>query len=206
MSLDELVHAKAADSPDAVETEAAKGYSIAFVGTRTPISETAHQFEDQLQRLVQTFEGPVAIVLNATAALQVEAPLSILVPTGGTAEARLATEMALAVAKASGGVLTALHVFDPREDTDLLRGRARRLGMSVLVDARRLGRRSGVRVRGITTTSARPEVAIRRVVREGRYDLVVIGTSLRQGERKFLGPRTAALLRAIRTPVLLIAR
>jgi nucleotide-binding universal stress UspA family protein len=78
--------------------------------------------------------------------------------------------------------------------------------MSVLVDARRLGRRSGVRVKAITMTSARPEVAVRRVVREGRYDLVIVGTSLRQGERKLLGPRTAALLRTIRTPVLLIAR
>ncbi|RZI39108.1 universal stress protein, partial [Herbaspirillum sp. HC18] len=146
------------------------------VGIEAPISETAHRFEDQLQRLVEAFDGPVAIVLNApTSAHNLEQPLSVLVPTGGAAEARLATEMALALVRATDGDLTALHVFDPREDTELLRGRARRLGMSVLVDARRLGRRSNVRVNGMTVTSARPDVAIRRVAREGRYDLVVIG-------------------------------
>ena len=110
------------------------------------------------------------------------------------------------LAKASHGTLTALHVFDPAEDTALLRGRGRRFGMSVLVDVHRLGKRSGVAVKGLTATNAKREAEIRRAVRGGRFDLVVMGTSLRQGETKFLGPRTAALLRAIRTPVLLIAR
>jgi Kef-type K+ transport system membrane component KefB/nucleotide-binding universal stress UspA family protein len=207
MSLDELVQAKMAGSAASVETEVGKGYSIAFVGLDAPISAAANRFEDRLQRLVEAFGVPIAIVHNANAwTAKPDAPLSILVPTGGTAEARLATEMALALAKACDGTLTALHVFDPREDTDLLKGNARRLGMSVLVDARRLGRRSDVRVKGMTVTSAQPEVAIRRVARDGRYDLVVIGSSLRQGEHKFLGPRTAALLRAISKPVLLIVR
>ena len=120
--------------------------------------------------------------------------------------ARSRVLLALALAAASRGALTALHVFDPREDTLLLRGRARRLGISVLVEAHRLGKRSGVAVKGLTATSPRPETEIRRVARRGRYDLVVLGTALRHGETKFLGPRTAALLRAVRTPMLLIAR
>ena len=151
MSLQELVHAKSADADDAVEKEAAKGYSIAFVGIEQPISATANQFDDRLQRLVEAFDGPFAIVLNgARSAAKPGAPLNILVPTGGTPDARLAIEIALALAKASDGVLTALHVFDPQDDTELLRGRARRQGLSVLVDARRLGKRSGVPVKGIT--------------------------------------------------------
>ena len=51
-----------------------------------------------------------------------------------------------------------------------------------------------------------PELEIRRTVRNGEFDLVLLTTSLRQGETKFLGPRTAALLRVLRAPVLLIAR
>jgi nucleotide-binding universal stress UspA family protein len=94
-----------------------------------------------------------------------------------TPDARLATEIALALAKASDGNLTALHVFDPQDDTELLRGRARRQGLSVLVDARRLGKRSGVPVKGITLTNSRPEAAILRTARVGRYNLVVVGTS-----------------------------
>ena len=207
MSLVELVHKKSAGTNDAIGKEAAKGYSIVFVGLEHPISETAQRFEIQIQRLVETFDGPVAIVLNGTTpAIEPNSQLNILVPTGGTPDARLATEIALALTKASTGMLTALHVFDPREDADILRGRARRQGMSILVDARRLGKRSGVPVKAITTTNSSPEAVIQRVTRSGDYGLVVIGTSLRQGNTKFLGPRSAALVRTLRTPVLLIVR
>jgi Kef-type K+ transport system membrane component KefB/nucleotide-binding universal stress UspA family protein len=207
MSLGELVHSKSADGDDAIEKEATKGYSTAFVGIAHPISATANRFEGPLQGLVETFDGPLAIVLHGTrATAKLGAPLNILVPTGGTADARLATEFALALARASDGTLTALHVFDPQDDTELLRGRARRQGLSVLVDVRRLGKRSGVPVKGITMTHSRPEAAILRLARAARYDLVVIGTSLRQGDVKFLGPRSGVLVRALRCPTLLIAR
>jgi nucleotide-binding universal stress UspA family protein len=207
VSLKELVQTKVLDSEDALLKEVAKGYSIAFVGIEHPISEAERRFETQLQRLVESFDGPVAIALNGgRGAANPDVALNILVPTGGTPEARLATEVALALAKASDGTLTALHVFDPQDDSELLRGRGRRHGMSVLVDARRSGRRSGVPVKGLTVTNSRPEAEIRRATRTGRYDLLVLGTSLRQGEAKFLGPRSWALVRAIRTPVLLIAR
>ena len=201
------MHSKSADSDDAVEKEAAKGYSTAFVGIAHPISATANRFEGPLQGLVETFDGPVAIVLHgARATAELGAPLNILVPTGGTPDARLATEFALSLARASDGTLTALHVFDPQDDTELLRGRARRQGLSFLVDVRRLGKRSGVPVKGITVTHSKPEAAILRLARAGRYDLIVIGTSLRQGDAKFLGPRSGALLRALRCPTLLIAQ
>jgi nucleotide-binding universal stress UspA family protein len=88
----------------------------------------------------------------------------------------------------------------------VLRGRARRAGISLLVDAHRLGQRGGVPVKGLTATNAHPDYEIRRTLRGGRFDLVVLGTSLRQGETKFLGSRMASLLRRIRTPALVIAR
>ena len=207
LRLDDLVQTKTADTDDAVENEITKGYSIIFVGIEQPISETAQRFDGLLQRLVETFDGPIAIALNATPlSAQSNASLDILVPTGGTPDARLATEVALTLAKASGGSLTALHVFDPRDDSDLLRGRSRRQGMSILVDARRLGKRSGVPVKAVTVTNSSPEGAIRRVTRSGGFGLVVIGTSLRQGGTTFLGPRSAALVRALRSQVLLIVR
>ena len=207
LPVDDLVHAKPSRTDDAVEKETAKGYSIVFVGLEQPISKTAQRFEDQLQHLVETFTGPIAIMLNGVRPAEAAStPLNILVPTGGTPDARLATEIGLSLAKASNGSLTVLHVFDPREDTDILRGRARRQGMSILIDARRLGKRSGVTVEAVTMTNPRPEAAIRRATQSVDYDLVVIGTSLRQGNTKFLGPRSAALVRALRTPVLLIVR
>jgi Kef-type K+ transport system membrane component KefB/nucleotide-binding universal stress UspA family protein len=207
MSAEQLVQAKPAPEPETIEREIDKGYDLAFVGIDRPVAATEHRFDDRVQRLVTAFDGPVAILVNAAAAADPpESPLDILVPTSGRQESWLATEIALALAQASGGSLTALHVFDPQEDTDLLRGRARRPGMSLLVDIHRLGKRSGVAVRGLTATNTRPETEIRRAVRGGRFNLVVLGTSLRQGEAKFLGPRSSVLVRSVNTPMLLVAR
>jgi len=206
-AIEQLVQARTAGSEDAIEKEAAKGYSIAFVGIGQPISLAAPRFEEPLQGLVSAFDGPIAILLNGDRYdASSDRSLDILVPTGGSADSRLATEIALTLAAASRGTLTALHVFDPREETLLLRGRTRRLGISVLVEAHRLGKRSGVAVKELTATNSEPETEIRRVARRGRYDLIVLGTSLRQGETKFLGPRTLGLVQTLRTPVLLIAR
>jgi len=207
MSAEQLVQAKPAANGDVLEKEIVKGYDIAFVGIDRPVAESGQSFDDRVQRLVAAFDGPVAIMVNgAETAGPVDSPLDILVPTTGRQDAWLATEIALALAHASQGTLTALHVFDPQEDTELLRGRGRRAGISLLVDIHRLGKRSGVPVRGLTATNTKPETEIRRAVRGGRFNLVVLGTSLRQGETKFLGPRSAALLRVVHMPVLLIAR
>jgi len=204
---DALVVARSAGNGETLEREIARGYDIAFVGVDRPIAGNARHFEEKLQELLTKFAGPVAIAINgAGAAGPADIPLDILLPASGAQDARLATEIALSLAHASKGRITALHVFHPQDDTALLRGRARRQGMSVLVDVHRLGKRSGVPVKGLTATNIHPEAEIRRALRGGRFDLMVLGTSLRQGEAKFLGPRVANLLRVIRTPVLLIAR
>lgn len=190
---------------DALEKEIERGYDIAFVGLDRPISDAA-RFDPRLQRLVSEFQGPIAIAVNgAGAAGPADVPLDILLPAAGVRDGRLATEIALALGHASKGTVTALHVFDPQEDVALLRGRTRRLGMSVLVDIHRAGKRAGVPVKGMTATNIRPETEIRRALRGGRFDLVVLASALRQGETTFLGPRITALLHVLRTPALLIA-
>lgn len=206
-AIEQLVMERPGDRENAIEREIARGYDIAFVGIDRPIAESQLRFEDRLQKLVNSFDGPVAIAINgAGAAGPADVPLDILLPAAGTQDARLATEIAISLAAATKGNVTALHVFDPHADTAVLRGRGRRAGMSALVDVHRAGKRGGVPVKGLTATNIRPESEIRRAVRGGGYDLIVLGTSLRHGETKFLGPRTAALLRVVRTPMLLIAR
>jgi len=203
----ELVQGKPFDRDNAAETEVTKGYSIVFAGIEQPIGSTAGYFAEPLQRLVDVFDGPLAVALNGSrAATESAQPLRILVPTGGTPDAHLAMEVGLSLAKASGGTITALHVFDPLNDTQLLRGRVSPHGLSLLEDARRLGKRAGVAVDTMTVANSRPEVEIRRAARRAHYDLIVIGTSLRQGETKFLSPRSTSLARSLRTPVLLVAR
>ena len=202
----QLVQARAG-AGDAVVQEIAKGYDIAFVGVGQPLSATGPRFEEPLQGLVGAFDGPIVVVMNASARqITAGAPLDILVPADGRADTRLAVEMAVTLAGATRGSLTALHVFDPRENTLTSGGRGRRAGMSVLVDAHRLGKRAGVPVKGLTATNLRPDIEIGRAVRRGQYDLVVIGASLRQGEARFLGMRMLALVQSLPVPVLVVAR
>ena len=202
----QLVQGRRLSVEDDIESEVRKGYSIAFVGVDQPVSLTEQRFETQLERLVSAFDGPVAVLINGEALGPSTAhPRRILAPTSGRPDARLAIEIALSIAAASDGSLTVFHVFDPRADTVVLRGRSRRFGMSVLVEAHRLGKRSGVPVTGLTATNTQPEAEIRRAVARAHYDLVVLGTSLRRGETKFLGPRTSALVRSLSVPVLLVA-
>ncbi|HYX03912.1 MAG TPA: cation:proton antiporter [Reyranella sp.] len=207
LPIDQLVQTRAAQASDAIEKEVGKGYSIAWLGMARPIAPANPGFEEHLQRLVDSFDGPVAVLLNGAAAdASAGFPRTVLVPTSGGPEARLATEIALALAGASGGTVTVFHVFDPRADSLYLRSRARRVGLSVLVDAHRLGKVTGVPVKGLTATNPQPEAEIRRAVVRDGYDLVVLGTALRRGDNKFLGPRTLALARSLRRPVLLVMR
>ncbi|HEY7549618.1 MAG TPA: cation:proton antiporter [Hyphomicrobiaceae bacterium] len=204
--IDQLIQGKVSDDKDTPAKEAAKGYSIAFVGLNRPLTPAAHRFEPHLDRLLGSFDGPVAITFNG-GGWGNPRPLRILVPTAGAAHARMAAEIALALARATDGSITAFHVFDPQEDTDMLRGRLRRgLGVSVLRDVRRLAKRSEVPVEVQTAIHSRPELAIRRVAASAKFDLVVVGASLRVGERKFFGPRTASLVQDVEKPLLVVAQ
>jgi nucleotide-binding universal stress UspA family protein len=78
--------------------------------------------------------------------------------------------------------------------------------VSLLATARRVGERNDVPLKAIYVTHASPEAAIERVARVGRYDLVVVGTSLREEATKFLGPRSSALLRNLNPPTLLVTQ
>ena len=170
----QLVPARPAGNDDALEKEIAHGYDIAFVGVDRPIAPTTRHFEDRLQELVDDFDGPVAIAVNgAGAAGPADVPLDILLPTSGTQDARLATEIALALAHASKGTLTALHVFHPQDDTELLRGRARRprhVGAGRRPSPRQAQRRAGQGPDRDQRPIPRPRSAA--PLRGGRFDLV----------------------------------
>jgi Kef-type K+ transport system membrane component KefB/nucleotide-binding universal stress UspA family protein len=205
--LEDLIHMKPSGAAEGLKLEAAKGYSIVIVGIAAPLS-AEQKFDSKLASLFGSFHGPVAIAINGERLyIETGRPLNILVPTGGTSEARMATEIALAFAKATAGRLTVLHVFASQtEDNPLRGGRANRQGLSVLVDARRLGKRNGIRVDALTSVNTRPEVAIKRAAVAGGYDLIVLGASLRQGDNKFLGPGSEELVRDLTLPILLVAQ
>lgn len=207
LSPPELVLAKPAADLDTIMQESRKGYDIAFVGIERPFRLAGGGFGELLRGFIGGFDEPCAIALNAGGfKLARDAALRILVPTGGTAQAVLATEVAVALARASGGSVSVLHITDP---AGTLRGggtRTRRAAATVLGSARRLGSMGGVAVDVRSMAHSRPEQAIAETAAQGGYDLVVVGVAVRRGERKFLGPRGAALVHGISAPLLVVAQ
>ena len=77
---------------------------------------------------------------------------------------------------------------------------------SVLNAATAHARLHDVEAAQVEVSHPHPNRVIRRMARSGAFDLVVLGGELRQDSEKFLGPRTSALVRSIRVPLLLIAK
>jgi nucleotide-binding universal stress UspA family protein len=75
----------------------------------------------------------------------------------------------------------------------------------VLHQAEVLAGRHGVTAELREVIHSRPGRVIRAMSTRG-VDLVIVGANLRQDSARFLGPRTSAVIREVRVPILLIAR
>ncbi len=190
-----------ADAATGIAKEVEKGYDMLFVGiARALENKDGHTdgYANSIGEVIRTFKGAsaVAIAKGERPAEMLKQTLNILVPTTGTDYSRRAAEVAVALAKASGGTVTALHVSPPPAEADLIR-RPRELLQSGRVLVREiveLGRREGVKVNPLVKARPVPEAAILRRVRRGRHNLLVLGVKVRPGEKLFFGRRTAALL------------
>ena len=95
----------------AVSREAKKGYGLLVIGIEPSISNGG-EFHESIARLATDFSGPFAIVVarGAHRADPLGIDLDILVPVTGTSFSRRGAEVALALARAGNGSITALHV------------------------------------------------------------------------------------------------
>ncbi len=206
MSVASLIQGRNLTGEDTAGTEAAKGYDLLFAGLADPLDADSRHFTQPLAAFLETAQIPVAIALGGRSWGSGGAlPRHILAPTDGTAVARLATEIAVALARAAGSRLTVLHVIEQPGQTALLRRTLPAPEESVLHQAEVLARRHSVRAELREVVHARPGRVIRGMSRRG-IDLVVVGATLRQDGTRFLGPRTSQLIREVRTPILLVAR
>ena len=122
-----------------------------------------------------------------------ETPLRILVPVTGTRLSRHGAEVAVALAQASRGSLTALHFSSARSRTlpwhqrfgrVLAPGEAARAAIREIVE---LGEHYGLSVAGEIRVGEDPRKTILGAVRAGNHDLLVMGVSPRPGEELFFG-------------------
>jgi Kef-type K+ transport system membrane component KefB/nucleotide-binding universal stress UspA family protein len=187
---------------DAISEEAKKGYGLLFIG-REPAS-AGNQFAPQITRSAVSFGGPIAITIargeHQGTHPNPNQPLNILVPVTGTPISRQGAELAVALAQGSRGSVTALHVASHAGDGHKW---PLRLGAALATDSSAdatirdivdLGKAYGVEVKGAIRSRRTTENAIIREIRDGHYDLLVMGVSPRPGEQLFFGEVPADLL------------
>jgi Kef-type K+ transport system membrane component KefB/nucleotide-binding universal stress UspA family protein len=194
-------HIPLADAATAIKREMEKGYDMLFVGVARTLESKEGRgggYATSIADVIREFKGASAVAVSKgdRPTETLKQTLNILVPTTGTDYSRRAAEVAVALAKASGGAITALHVSPPPDVVELIR-RPRELlqsGRALVREVEALGKREGVKVVPLVKARPVPEAAILRRIRRGRHNLLVLGVKVRPGEKLFFGRRTAALL------------
>jgi Kef-type K+ transport system membrane component KefB/nucleotide-binding universal stress UspA family protein len=187
------------DPEAAIAEEAKRGYGLLIIG-REPAA-SADKFDPSITRSAQDFAGPFAVAIARGAHRDGgEGPLRILVPVTGTRISRHGAEVAVALAQASHGSLTALH-FSParpralpwhkRFGRAIAPGVAARAAIQEIVE---LGEHYGLSVTGEIRVGGNPKETILSAVRQADHDLLVMGVSPRPGEELFFGDVAGAIL------------
>ena len=191
--------------------EARRGYGVLFIG-REPASG-GDTFHEQITRSAVEFAGPFAIAIARGIDRQemVGSRLNILVPVTGTPVSRQGAELAIALAQASHGSVTALHVASGQRRS---RSWRRHIGTAlapatsadaIIREIVRLGDHYGVKVRAAVRSVRTPQEAILRQLEVGGHNLLVIGVSPRPGDQLFFGRVPAELLERAQCSVLFVA-
>ena len=188
--------------------ETKKGYDFLFLGLGARSRLTSSNIPQSVDTLVREFAGLTAILLHCTKRnMAPDAPLDkILVPTTGADYSRFGAEVAVAIAKGCGAMITVLHISAPPTDNDLLRRphQLLRTGRSILADIVALGQREGVRVSTKSLVGPAIESAILRQASLGGHQLIVLGTKVRSGDQLHFGRTAAALLDNAPCPILIV--
>jgi len=182
---------------EAVAREARKGYDLLFIGVEPVAQDSA--FDDKVARIAGEFKGPFAIAeaRGSHRRAGTGRALDILVPVTGTPYSRRAAELALALARADNGSVTALYVAPQRRSWHGRVPSPWTIGAdeeAILREIVELGDRTGVTVRTAVRRNAVAEESVLRRLRAGNHNLLVMGVSPRPGESLAFGHVAAAVL------------
>ena len=195
---------------EAIAAEAKKGYGFLVIG-REPASK-GDTFDEQITRSAAEFGGSFAIAIARGVDRQesVSPRLNILVPVTGTPVSRHGAEFAIALAQASRGSVTALHVAEgPRP----ARSWQQQVGASlapissadaIIREIVRLGDPYGVDVKGAVRSRGTAQQTILRQLKSANHNLLVMGVSPRPGAQLSFGPVAATLLAQAECSILFV--
>jgi len=197
-----------AGAQSAVAAEAIKGYGLLLIGCEPAV--VGNGFAPQITQTVQGFPGPFAIAIaRGQQRTSAAAPLRVLVTVSGTPVSRQGAEVAIALAHASRGAVTALYVGAPRAGSvwRLQFGEAlapRGYADAVVREVIEMGEHYGIDVRGAIRPSGSVRSAVLRELSRGPYNLLVMGVSPRPGAQLFLGETAAEMLARVGTSLLFV--
>jgi Kef-type K+ transport system membrane component KefB/nucleotide-binding universal stress UspA family protein len=198
VKIDVVKPAAEAPAEQAIANEAAKGYGMLVIGVERLAVKDG--FDDGVNRIAAQFNGPLAIVSARGAHRDdpMKGRLHILVPITGTEVSLQATEIGIAIARATKAPITAVYVSTarPRRMTGRLRSavQSREQAEAVLKDAVEMADRYGIDMRTAVKTDAAVADAILRQAGASRNTLIVMGVNRRPGETLFFGTVAAEIL------------
>ncbi|MBV8342248.1 MAG: cation:proton antiporter [Gammaproteobacteria bacterium] len=194
---------------EAIAAEADKGYGLLVIG-REPAA-SGDRFDPQIARSAASSDGAFAITIarGRHRRQSAAAPLKVLVPVSGTRVARHGAEVAISLARASRGSVTAVHAVSSGERNPLWRRRPgglepRSSSDAAVREVRELGRHYDVAVHVTTRRASSAPRAILRELARGGHDLLVMGVTPRLGEQLFFGELAAQVLKSAACSLLFV--
>jgi nucleotide-binding universal stress UspA family protein len=177
---------------------------------REPAS-VGNSFTAQITETIAGFPGAFAIAIARGQHLyDGAAPPNILVTVSGTRASRQGAELAVALAHAAQGSLSALHVDSSEDRIPFWRPRfgtsvpPRSSASAAIGEIVELGEHQGVEVRGRIRKGGSLRNALLHELAAGKHDLLVMGVSARPGEQLFLGDLAAQMLERAKCSLLFV--
>ena len=179
---------------EAILQESERGYDAIFVGASQSGGHTVLGGE-VLRGLLAVVRAPVVIASNAGSAMPLR---KLLVPVSGASFARLGAAVGMLYGHAAGAETTALYV----RQRSLLNWRTlagatqNGEGEEAVGEIRELAQQLDLRIATRIETGVNPESVILRTIKEGDFDLLMMGALFRSAEeRLYFGSRVDLILR-----------
>jgi nucleotide-binding universal stress UspA family protein len=207
-AIDVTVRLAAAPRKEAVADAAKRGHDLLVIGLERTVAPEGG-FDRDVIEIAQGFPGPLSIVSarGVHVANPLDAELDILVPITGTDASRRGAEVGLALARATGARITALHVEASagREPLRLRRLQPKQDRAALKREIVRLAEQYGVAIRSEVRINIAPEDAILRQARLGGHNLIVMGVNRRPGDVLSFGHVAGSVIESAERSVMLVS-